>query len=72
MMNLRLLNRSGSTASEIETSQQLPSLRTLTCNNDSTLGFMGNMGESLDCGQDDGRDHDVYISEEQTIEEPDI
>ncbi|EKM57585.1 uncharacterized protein PHACADRAFT_90889, partial [Phanerochaete carnosa HHB-10118-sp] len=67
MMNLRLLNQGTSTNSDIETSQQLPSPRTLTSNDEAAPDFMGNMGEPLEYGQDDERDYDAHIGNDQAV-----
>lgn len=65
MMSLRLLNQGGSSTTEAGTSQQLPSLRMPTFNNDTARSFIANIGEPLDYSQGDGWDDDVHVSNEQ-------
>lgn len=75
-MNLRQVNLGRSTTSEVGSSHQLASLRMPTFANDTTPGFMGNMGEPLDFDQHDREDDDVHANDEQPVlypgEEPDI
>ncbi|EKM57583.1 uncharacterized protein PHACADRAFT_206478 [Phanerochaete carnosa HHB-10118-sp] len=65
MMNLRQLDLSRSTTSEVGTSQQLASLRMSKFANNATPNFIGNMGEPLNYDRDDGEDDGVCVSDEQ-------